>query len=411
MLNRYAGALFFVMVIVLVVGCAGQQVATQGGGPEFRAVDMNPKIDSGQYMQKVSNFLVILDASGTMRDSYKEQTKLDLAKDFVSGMNQTIPDLDLIGGLRAFGHGFSDSTDLVYGRTKYSKAPLEEALGKTTGGGMSPLGGAINAATGDLAQAQGNMAVIIVSDGLETDLAGLQAAQSMKAQFEERVCIYTVLVGDDQTGRSLLEQIARIGECGFSVDADSVGSSADMADFVEKVFLARTGAKDSDGDGVVDDLDRCPNTPPRVEVDANGCPLDTDGDGVYDYLDRCPGTPEGAKVDMRGCWVLEGVRFDTDRSDIKAAYYLILDEAVAVLKKNPSLKIEIQGHTDSVGNTEYNRALSERRANSVMEYFVDKGIERERLSTIGYGVTQPIASNLTPEGRAKNRRVELNPTY
>ena len=86
----------------------------------------------------------------------------------------------------------------------------------------------------------------------------------------------------------------------------------------------------SDGDSVTDDLDRCPNNPRGVKVDARGCPLDTDGDGVPDYLDECPDTPKGAKVNQRGCWVLvdEEVRlqkgnvlFDFGKSDIKPQAY------------------------------------------------------------------------------------------
>jgi OOP family OmpA-OmpF porin len=217
-----------------------------------------------------------------------------------------------------------------------------------------------------------------------------------------------------------------------------------MADFVEKVFFEKT--MDSDGDGVTDDLDRCPNTPRGVKVDARGCPLDTDGDGVPDYLDKCPNTPKGVKVDTqgcpldsdgdgvpdyldecpdtpkgakvneKGCWVLAGVElktgnvlFDTGKWDIKAQAYPILDEALAILKKQPTLKVEVQGHTDNVGARAYNQKLSERRAKAVMEYFIDKGIEPERLSAAGYGFSRPTASNDTREGRTLNRRVELKP--
>jgi OOP family OmpA-OmpF porin len=235
-----------------------------------------------------------------------------------------------------------------------------------------------------------------------------------------------------------MQDMATAGGCGFAVNADDIYSPAGMAGFVEKVFFepgcedadqdgvcddkdkcpnTPKGVKvdavgcplDSDGDGVPDYLDKCPNTPKGVKVDAKGCPLDSDYDGVPDYLDRCPGTPLGAKVDDRGCWVLKGVNFDTDKSEIKPQYFHILDEAVVVLNKNPGLKIEVHGHTDSVGTAAYNRGLSNRRAASVMQYFQKKGIAKDRMKAIGYGLTQPIASNLTEEGRAKNRRVEIHP--
>ena len=87
----------------------------------------------------------------------------------------------------------------------------------------------------------------------------------------------------------------------------------------------------------------------------------------------------------------------------------MLDEAVSILKKNPEIKVEIDGHTDNTGTAAYNMNLSERRAKSVMKYFVDQGVEAERLTTKGFGLTKPAASNDTKEGRTKNRRVELTP--
>ena len=81
------------------------------------------------------------------------------------------------------------------------------------------------------------------------------------------------------------------------------------------------------------------------------------------------------------------------------------------MRKNPSMSVEIQGHTDSIGSDEYNQKLSERRAQSVLEYFVGQGIAKNRLTAVGYGESQPIASNETEAGRAKNRRVQLKPIY
>jgi len=207
----------------------------------------------------------------------------------------------------------------------------------------------------------------------------------------------------------------KVDEKGCPLDSDGDG----VFDFMDQCPDTPKGVKvdekgcplDSDGDGVPDYLDQCSDTPKGAKVDTKGCPLDSDGDGVYDYLDKCPGTPKGAKVNEMGCWVLEGVLFDTSKRDIKSPSFPILDEAVDVLRKNPDLKLQIQGHTDSRGKSKYNQRLSEKRAEAVMDYMVKKGIARERLSFIGYGSTRPVASNLTPEGQAKNRRVELNPVH
>jgi len=166
---------------------------------------------------------------------------------------------------------------------------------------------------------------------------------------------------------------------------------------------------DSDGDGVPDYLDKCPGTPEGVIVDCRGCPLDSDGDGVFDSFDKCPGTPQGALVDEDGCWTIGDTLFDFDKYNIKAEYHSVLDRVVAVFEANPSLKAEIQGHTDNFGTQAYNQVLSNRRANAVVNYLVQGGVDRNRLYPVGYDFSRPRASNETAEGRALNRRVEILP--
>jgi OOP family OmpA-OmpF porin len=169
--------------------------------------------------------------------------------------------------------------------------------------------------------------------------------------------------------------------------------------------------KDSDGDGVIDANDQCPDTPAGAAVNADGCELDADADGVVDRLDRCPGTPAGIKVDANGCEieeiVLKGVTFDTDKATLKPASIAVLDGVVELLRKRPEAKVEIRGHTDSVGKDAYNQKLSERRAQAVVDYLVSKGIPAANLSAKGFGESRPVASNDTPEGREQNRRVTL----
>ncbi|MDH3217862.1 MAG: OmpA family protein, partial [Candidatus Krumholzibacteria bacterium] len=188
---------------------------------------------------------------------------------------------------------------------------------------------------------------------------------------------------------------------------------------------ARGCPSDSDGDGVYDGIDRCPDTPAGARVDARGCPSDSDGDGVYDGIDRCPNTPKGTKVDKRGCPVDVGdvetqlldtgmirtsnILFETNKADLKPESRRILDEIGGTLQQWPELKIEIGGHTDSRGAANYNQTLSERRANAVRDYLVSNfaKVKSGNLSVAGYGESQAIASNDTVAGRAKNRRVEF----
>lgn len=167
---------------------------------------------------------------------------------------------------------------------------------------------------------------------------------------------------------------------------------------------------DSDGDGVTDNNDRCPNTPRGVAVNSTGCPLDTDGDGVIDGSDDCPNTPMGQAVNERGCHVifsLEGVNFAYDKSDLTATATGKLNEAVKMLKDSPAINVKIEGHTDSRGSDAYNMALSQRRAETVVNFLVNHGIAANRVSASGMGEGSPVASNDTDAGRAQNRRVDF----
>jgi len=167
---------------------------------------------------------------------------------------------------------------------------------------------------------------------------------------------------------------------------------------------------DTDGDGVPDYMDQCPGTPAGVEVNAQGCPLDSDGDGVPDYQDQCPNTPAGAEVNSLGCQedlVLRDVNFEFDSAKLTSSAESILDGVSEKLMTNDQLRIRLEGHTDSVGPAAYNKELSQRRADSVKSYLVNQGFSADNITTIGYGEEQPVASNDTAEGRAQNRRVEL----
>lgn len=170
---------------------------------------------------------------------------------------------------------------------------------------------------------------------------------------------------------------------------------------------------DADGDGVRDENDQCPNTPPGVQVDVRGCPLDGDGDGVPDYLDKCPNTTKGLKVDAEGCVreaqtiVLQNVNFEFDKDTLTADARGVLTGVAQGLVSQSDLKVEIAGHTDSKGSDSYNQRLSERRAASVKSFLISQGVAPTQLVSRGYGEGEPVASNDTVEGQAQNRRVEF----
>ena len=168
--------------------------------------------------------------------------------------------------------------------------------------------------------------------------------------------------------------------------------------------------RDSDGDGVADDRDACPDTPAGVAVDSRGCPLDSDGDGVPDYRDKCPDTRAGAMVDEDGCYahpeepITFTIFFDTDKSDIRADQESTIRRGLEMLRKYPITDAVIEGHADWRASQAYNQPLSERRAASVREYLVAGGIDPDRLTTVGFGELRPAADSGTPEGLQQNRR-------
>jgi outer membrane protein OmpA-like peptidoglycan-associated protein len=135
-------------------------------------------------------------------------------------------------------------------------------------------------------------------------------------------------------------------------------------------------------------------------------PADSDGDGVMNSEDRCAETPAGARVDPTGCWTLQGL-FKSGKSQIQPQVLPKLDDVVVLLKANPQMRIEIQGHTDSSGTYRHNLRLSRVRAQAVVQYLSRKGIAAERLTATGYGPNRPRGSNATAKGRARNRRIEL----
>ena len=169
--------------------------------------------------------------------------------------------------------------------------------------------------------------------------------------------------------------------------------------------LNGTATPDSDGDGIVDALD----------------PLDDDGDGLPNAKDQCPQEPESVNgyKDFDGCpdelpeavkkfsGAIQGITFDTDKDTIRASSFRVLGAAATVLKEFDDIRLEIEGHTDSQGDHQYNVDLSQRRAESVRLYLIGKGVTEDRLTARGFGPDVPVDDNATAGGRAKNRRVEF----
>lgn len=178
-------------------------------------------------------------------------------------------------------------------------------------------------------------------------------------------------------------------------------------------------ALDADADGIQAWADRCPDQAEDMDgfEDADGCPEDdNDHDGLADGVDACPSAPAPAgsngcptyiRVDPTAIVALQPVRFATGSTELIGASSAVLTELRATLLANPTLTVSVEGHTDDAGDASANRLLSERRAQAVVDWLVDHDVAPWRLSAVGHGSSRPVADNLTPVGRATNRRIEF----
>ena len=375
MIRKILTTCFFLTISTLLISCTCNRPV-----PLFESSsDLNSKWEAGQYVQKVDNFLILFDASSSMDFCYHGQQKLHIARDFVNSMNRTMPDMKLMGGLSAFGTGAclsNQKSALTYGMTEYVKDGLFKGVERVTcAGGNTPLAYSINNAKEILGPTQGKISCIIISDGQEANMdpGPEKAVEDLKSEFGDRLCLYTVLIGDDIGGKALLEQIATTNKCGSSIAADSITSKSDMADFVEKIFLDKARPKT---------VAKAPAAPPPTPVLAS--PVKT----------------------KRRLETLENIYFNTDKWNIKQTEITKLINVVNVLKNNPALKIELDGHTDSRETKTYNQTLSEKRVDSVSHYLIQKGISADRIYTSGHGELRPAVPNDSLSNMKLNRRVE-----
>jgi OOP family OmpA-OmpF porin len=208
-------------------------------------------------------------------------------------------------------------------------------------------------------------------------------------------------------------------------DGDGLDDSADKCPS-EAGPVDRQGcpAKDADNDSILDEQDSCPQEAGLPEL--KGCPAkDTDGDTVADHLDNCinqagPAENQGCPAEDKQLVVIkqdridikDKVYFDTSQATIQARSHTLLDQMARVLSEHPEiLKVVIEGHTDDRGPADFNRTLSQQRADAVRDYLVKKGVAADRLETQGFGPDRPVQPNTTSEGRAANRRVDFLTRY
>lgn len=197
-------------------------------------------------------------------------------------------------------------------------------------------------------------------------------------------------------------------------DKDGVANSIDKClttpagDMVDATGCTVDG--DDDNDGVANSIDKCPTTPAGQTVNAEGCFVDGDDDkdGVLNASDICPNTPIGEAVNSDGCplKITLHVKFDNDSAVVKQSSFDLIQKYADFLNTYTQYSSNIVGHTSNSGAASYNQALSEKRANAVMDILLEKGVPADRLTARGEGEANPTVSNDTKDGRAQNRRIE-----
>jgi len=375
------GLVFLSMFFLLFTGCA-----------TFKPVDLNPRIRSGQLVQKTNNFVVLFDKSASMNDLHGKpkftgnETRLVFAKDTTKNMIATMPEISLNAGLRTF---WAEKTALIYGmkplvKEDYTKAINSiELVNKRT-----DLGKAITAAGNDLRGAPGNSALIIVSDFDKSPVKGdvknaadienaavINAITKVNAEYGNRLCVYAIQLGYTQEGKYLSEQIVQNVAGGYTINSDKLVNPAIMAAFVEKVVS-----------GNCDRYQQYVAKPVEKVVIVADEPVTQEKVVAYVAAEKII------------VLAFEDIHFDFDKSTLKPEAKAILKRNVQMLKDNPKAKVRIAGYTSASGTPEYNQSLSERRAAAVQEYLVSEGvITPDRLSTIGFGETDPAMYEAAPK--------------
>ncbi|MFP4035653.1 MAG: OmpA family protein [Desulfovermiculus sp.] len=389
------------------------------------AVCTSVSASTEKKIPKVDNFIFLFDASGSMRDSYMGQGvpegvsgaipasdgahfKFTHAQKAMLDMNEMIPELDYQAGLFQGATTIQSAQDMQsYDSSSFAQAIEQTDVASKMFGNTTPLADGIQNLESELENLSGETAVIVFTDG-GANQGGDPARVVERLSAQHNTCFHIVSYAQSMDEKKTINAMADARDCTVMVSGEDMQDEDKMQGFVQRVFYST--AKDSDGDGVYDEDDKCPDTPAGVEVDEDGCPVDSDGDGVPDYKDKCPDTEAGAEVDDEGCPYPVSKRikvyFDFDKAEIKDKYHDELKEMAQYLSRNQDTEVVIEGHTDSTGPAEYNMGLSERRAESVKDYLTDKlDIDASRLDTKGYGETRPVADNSSKEGRQKNRRV------
>lgn len=415
-------------------------------------------ITDGSHVQRANNLFVLFDASSSATGDYpgdgfkanNHPTKLEAQREILHRMNQTISNSasalklsDFKTSIRSFGYGdcngYGDRyTDLHQKPELYSKDAFDKGVdtiqcshGRShmdrvlirNDDNVNPVSELLQnnsdkSVDEDLNDTQGNISLVIISDLSKYGIAKFaseimpqylnpnlgeddkDAIKALRQKYGNRLCIYNVWMNsvNKSTEDPNSTESEDFSDLELMYSADNPANCGGPAAFTAERVSEPDGMKQFMVAALLSEV-------PKPKDD---CSLhDSDGDGVNDCDDKCPNTLKGTPVNKMGCWIVD-VKFDNDRSEIKAKYFPLLDKLAVDISTNfPNLKIEVQGHTSSTASAAYNMRLSIRRANAVAAYLNKRIRGEHNLIPRGYGLTRPIDTNATAAGRANNRRVQL----
>ena len=353
MFKRNISGLFSMLSLGLLAACSNTPYT-----PVASQID---PVDVTTYAPKVDSFVILLDTSSTMGEEDQDRPKIQTAQDLIATFNSAVPALDFEAGLVTFGGasghwlGSGMASD-VYGMSSFRADELAQALNSINGaGGTTPMSEGVDAATQLLAAESRPTAVIIVSDFQWIDESAVEASVAqIKSQHGKNLCLHTIKIGNNTTGDALISRITNVDGCDSAVNATDIASGTAMSTYVEDTLLA-------------------PLQYEKHTVSATAL-------------------------------------FDFDKAILKEQGKAELHNLGELIKSQGRSvgDIDIIGHTDSKGSEEYNQGLSVRRALAVKNYLVSESIDASIIDASGKGESEPVASNDTEEGRARNRRVEVH---
>lgn len=341
-----------------------------------------------KMVKKVDNFVVLLDQSGSMAKKLAGQKKIKSAVDVISRLDQAIPELDYYGSMYLGSPYAVASAPATYRTGPIASAAKGVDTDFEVFGRKTSLGDDIGTIGPAIDKLSGKTALIVVTDGDNNQGADpVAAARALYDRNKPNLCVHVISYASTAHGKAVVEGLRALSNCSVAADAASLASEAGMAQYAKAVFY--------------EDAPVAAAPPP---------PGDSDRDGVTDDKDQCPTTEYGVLVDAVGCdlkYTLQ-IEFDFDKADIRPQYHEQVAGAAEFIKRYPQTKILIAGHTDNVGEADYNKMLSMQRAEALKAYLVEKfGISGDQLFPRGYGELRPVASNDNDEGRQRNRRVEF----